>query len=53
MSVMKFEQVPAGQNATVAVMSYTGYDIEDAVVLNRFFESALINFLVLYQTKVG
>ncbi len=30
-----FEQLPAGQNASVFVMSYSGYDIEDAIVLNR------------------
>ena len=33
--LINFHRLPAGQNATVAVMSYSGYDIEDAVVLNR------------------
>jgi hypothetical protein len=30
-----YEKLPAGHNASVAVMSYSGYDIEDAIVLNR------------------
>jgi len=35
LDLVNFDQVPGGQNAMVAVMSYSGYDIEDAVVINR------------------
>jgi len=33
--MINFEKLPAGQNASVAIMIYTGYDIEDAIILNR------------------
>jgi DNA-directed RNA polymerase III subunit RPC2 len=40
-----YDKLPAGQNATVAVMSYSGYDIEDALILNKVGIAAGIHLI--------
>ena len=55
LEISNFERLPAGQNASVAIMAYTGYDIEDAVILNRAsldrgFARAM--YIKRFQTKL-
>jgi DNA-directed RNA polymerase subunit B' len=33
--ITKFENHPSGQNITIALMSYDGYNMEDAIILNK------------------
>jgi len=35
LDLINFDQLPGGQNACIAVMAYSGYDIEDATILNK------------------
>jgi len=35
LEISNYNKLPAGFNATIAIMSFSGFDIEDAVVINR------------------
>lgn len=35
LTMVGFDRLPGGQNASLMVMSYSGYDIEDAIILNK------------------
>eukprot|EP00834_Sanchytrium_tribonematis_P006673 NODE_514_length_6598_cov_0.571011.p1 type:complete len:871 gc:universal NODE_514_length_6598_cov_0.571011:3251-5863(+) len=48
-----YDNLPAGHNAIVAVMSYSGYDIEDALILNKASLDRGFGRVVVYKKAVA
>ena len=46
-----FDNFPNGMNAVVAVISYTGYDMEDAMILNKSAHERGFGYGTIYKTK--
>jgi DNA-directed RNA polymerase I subunit RPA2 len=46
------DQFPNGFNAVVAVLSYTGYDMEDAMVINKASLERGLAHGTMYSTQV-
>ncbi|KAM7222141.1 hypothetical protein V8F06_002413 [Rhypophila decipiens] len=46
-----FDNFPNGMNAIVAVISYTGYDMDDAMIINKSAHDRGFGFGSVYKTK--
>lgn len=46
------DNFPNGMNAVVAVISYTGYDMDDAMIINKSAHDRGFGFGTIYKTKV-
>ncbi|KAH9410559.1 RNA polymerase Rpb2, domain 6 [Ordospora pajunii] len=53
LDLINYNEMPAGQNAMVAVMSYSGYDIEDALILNKASIDRGIFRVEVYKTNTA
>ncbi|GIL75864.1 hypothetical protein Vretimale_5574 [Volvox reticuliferus] len=47
----KMDEFPNGTNAVVAVLAYTGYDMEDAMILNKSSMERGLAHATLYKTE--
>ena len=46
-----FDYYPAGTNAVVAVLAYTGYDMEDAMIINKGAYERGFGYGLIYKSK--
>ncbi|TGO50342.1 hypothetical protein BOTNAR_0396g00060 [Botryotinia narcissicola] len=46
-----FDNFPNGMNSVVAVISYTGYDMDDAMIINKYAHERGFGHGTIYKTK--